>query len=325
MKFFPLLLILCCFSNCQVEKTSLEPIHLEGIIEMEDGAEIYFSRYGNGPQNVIIPAALYLEGDLKELAGPRRSLVFYDMRNRGQSGYVADTTHLTIYDDVKDLEAIRKHFGFDQFSVFGYSYLGLMIMLYALDHPDRLERAIQIGPVPLKYGTSYPERFNVRDTIPVIDSVAYEKLVALFREGYHEEHPEEFCERLWEVRKYSLVGNPGNAHKLANVCAMSNEWLVNFRRHLHHHFGSVQKLDLTWEEMEQIQMPVLTFHGTRDRNAPYGSGREWAYHLPNARLITVEGAAHSLWVEENILEPVNIFLDGEWPDRAENVQQDPLK
>jgi pimeloyl-ACP methyl ester carboxylesterase len=40
-------------------------------------------------------------------------------------------------------------------------------------------------------------------------------------------------------------------------------------------------------------MPVLTIHGTKDRNAPYGSGREWAFNLPNARLLTIKGGAHN--------------------------------
>ena len=38
----------------------------------------------------------------------------------------------------------------------GYSYLGFMVVLYAMDHPDRVERLVQLGPVPRKFGTEYP-------------------------------------------------------------------------------------------------------------------------------------------------------------------------
>ena len=40
--------------------------------------------------------------------------------------------------------------------------------------------------------------------------------------------------------------------------------------------------------MARVRAPVLTIHGTWDRNAPYAGGREWALTLPDARLITVE-------------------------------------
>ena len=62
-------------------------------------------------------------------------------------------------------------------------------------------------------------------------------------------------------------------------------------------------------------MPVLTIHGTRDRNAPYGGGREWARRLPDARLVTVPGAAHAVYLEDPVVVwgSIRQFLRGEWP------------
>jgi pimeloyl-ACP methyl ester carboxylesterase len=68
-------------------------------------------------------------------------------------------------------------------------------------------------------------------------------------------------------------------------------------------------------------MPVLIIHGTKDRNAPYGGGRDWARAFPNARLLTVENAAHVPWVEapELVFGSIKAFLDGRWPDEAEKI------
>jgi pimeloyl-ACP methyl ester carboxylesterase len=44
-------------------------------------------------------------------------------------------------------------------------------------------------------------------------------------------------------------------------------------------------------------MPVLVVHGRRDRSAPYGGGCDWAAALPNAKLLTVDEAAHVPWIE----------------------------
>ena len=61
-------------------------------------------------------------------------------------------------------------------------------------------------------------------------------------------------------------------------------------------------------------MPVLTIHGTWDRNAPYAAGREWALTLPNARLITVEGAAHQVTADAP-----EIVVSGDRPLRERTV------
>ena len=68
-------------------------------------------------------------------------------------------------------------------------------------------------------------------------------------------------------------------------------------------------------------MPVLTIHGTWDRNAPYAGGREWAMTLPDARLITVEGAAHQVTADatEVVLSAIDRFVGGAWPEKAEKV------
>ena len=56
----------------------------------------------------------------------------------------------------------------------------------------------------------------------------------------------------------------------------------------------------------------------RDRNAPYGAGREWAMVLPNARLLTLDDAAHQSWVDEpeHVFSAVDQFLRGAGPSGA---------
>ena len=68
-------------------------------------------------------------------------------------------------------------------------------------------------------------------------------------------------------------------------------------------------VDLTPADVSGLPHPVLTVHGTKDRNAPFGAGQEWAEALPNARLLAVEGAAHQAWVRRpDVLEAIREFL-----------------
>ncbi len=294
----------------------------EGYVTADDGARLFYRKTGSGKQAVIIPLGFMLFEDFKRLA-EGRTLIFYDMRNRGRSDSVADTSKLTIQHDVDDLEKIRQRFGFDKISLIGESYLGMMVVMYAMQHPERVERLIQIGAVPRKFGTEYPANLMADDASTVLDQNEVNNLRKLRAEGYHKSNPKNYCEKEWLVTRVQLVGKREDAPKVGNgYCDHPNEWPINLDRHFQHHFVSVQKLNLSKEQVAKVSNPTLTIHGTRDRNAPYGGGREWALTLPDARLLTVEGAAHLPWIEapDLIFSSIDTFLKGRWPAKTEKVK-----
>lgn len=314
---------------CVVTATAAPaPEVTDGLVTTEDGVELYYVKAGHGAQTVILPARLFTFQDLRWLA-ERYTLISYDMRNRGRSSRVADLAKISLQADVADLEAIRRHFGVEQAHLIGYSYLGLMVMLYALDHPQHVERVVQLGPVPLKFGTEYRPEYVAADRQQVIEQNGGARLRELRADDYQTTHPREYCEEEWRVVRFMLVGDPQRVATLGTgVCEWPNEWPVNLARHMERHFvGSVQKLDVSRERVAQLRIPVLTIHGTRDRNAPYGAGREWVYLLPNARLVTVQDAAHQAFAErpEVVRPALDGFLRGGWPAGAEKVTSDPRK
>jgi pimeloyl-ACP methyl ester carboxylesterase len=294
----------------------------EGHVAMPDGARLFYRTLGTGGQTVIIPGALFVERDLRQLATRGRTVIMYDMRNRGRSDAEADTARLTIEQDVQDLEAVRRHFGVQRFTPVGFSYLGMMVMMYAAEHPGRIERVIQIGPVPRKYGTEFPADQVERGPVPGIDSAAAAELGRLRAGGFAGMTMREACDREFAASRFRLVGDPRLADRVPSVCSMPNETPDRLARHFGHHFAGVQRLDIPWATFERVTQPVLTIHGTRDRNAPYGAGREWAARLRNARLLTVPGAAHMPWIDqpELVIGGMDAFLRGAWPDEAERVR-----
>ncbi len=291
-----------------------------GHVETAPGVRLYYERHGSGPQVIIVPGRLFMP-EFRALARPDRTLILYDMRNRGASSPVEGGAQLTILHDVADLEAVRKHFGAERFSTIGYSYLGLMVLLYAAEHPERVDRVVQIGPVARKFGTPYPKEWtagmeslapDVRERVEALQT-AYRALPADTAEDVR-------CRRLGEVFSYWLVGDPANRTKLPDNCVYENERPARFDRHLGFHFKDIQERDFPKAIFERIAAPTLTVHGVKDRNAPYGSGREWAMTLPNARLVTVPGGAHQVWLDDpEVIEDIDGFLDGRWPERAERI------
>lgn len=318
-----LVLMLIPFQARAAAVSSSGPEIEEGYVQTADGASLFYQKVGRGRSVIVVPLRLYLFEDFKRLADSY-TIISYDVRNRGRSSVVADGAKLTLTHDVEDIEAVRRHFRVAKINLVGYSYMGKVVVMYAMKYPRRVARLIQFGPVPMKFATEYPAHLTAGDEQTVLDPAEVAKVEELRKAGYDRINPKEFCERQWAVTRYRLVGDPSNVSKLGKgPCDWPNEWPVNFERHLRFHFTSAQRLDLTKEEVGRVLAPVLTIHGTKDRNAPYGAGREWALALPNARLLTVSGAAHQVFAEfpETVFPAIRAFLGGRWPERAEKVRK----
>lgn len=293
----------------------------EGYVPLSDGLRLYYRKIGQGKRVIIVPLRLFMFDDFKQL-GDQFTVISYDPRNRGYSSAVQDNTKLNIGEDIEDIERVRQHFHVQKFSLVGYSYMGMGVVLYAMKYPQYVERIVQLGPVPLKYDTKYPKSLTANDAKPVPDAAEMAKLEELRKAGLDQSDPKGFCEQQWQVTRFRLVGNPANVDKLGRgVCDMPNEWPVNLARHFQYSFTSVQQLNISKSDVARVSIPVLTIHGTQDRNAPYGAGREWAMLLPNARLLTIDGAAHQAFAEfpEIVFPAIRTFLNGKWPAKVEKV------
>jgi len=135
------------------------------------------------------------------------------------------------------------------------------------------------------------------------------------------EAPVEFCKKFWSILRVIYVANPSDADKIKwERCDLQTE-LNSMKYWLEYLAPSIQGVKLTASDLTAVNSPVLTVHGRKDRSAPYGGARDWATILPNARLLTIDGAAHAPWIEapEQVLGPIQTFLGGSWPAAAEKV------
>jgi proline iminopeptidase len=295
----------------------------DGWITTHDGYKLYYEKVGNGPQRVLVPLRLFLQEPIQKLASPERTLVFYDTRNRGKSESISDPKAITLQNDVRDLEAVRAHFGYKKIIPVGWSYAGMMVMLYAVEHPERVEKIIQLGPVSPTFGTKYLPEFDNSSDRSYANGALWEKIQHARKEGKDKSEPKAFCELFQPFIARAVVYKPESVDPHATgLCTMENEWPVNFDKHLQAHFvGSVQNFKFPLEKLKLVKAPVLTVHGKKDRNAAYGAGREWVSLLPNARLISFDHAAHALWRDEPAAttHALNEFLHGKWPSAAEKI------
>ena len=291
----------------------------EGFVTTADGVRLFFRKFGTAPSTVLIPNGVYIVDDFAPLA-TTRTLVFFDVRNRGRSDAVTDPAKIErgVLQDVDDIDAIRRHLGVDRVQLIGHSYVGIMVALYAMKYPAHTDRVVQIGSAQPHAGRQYPpDLMCVDETFRAVMA----NIAALEKERASTD-PVAFCEKFWTVLDPLYVTDPADVGKLAawHRCDLPNE-----RGLMKYLTGtimpSIQRLNLTADEFAKAQAPILTIHGTRDRSAPLGGGRDWAAELPNARLLAVKDAGHAPWIESPALvfEAIETFLNGRWPAGAERI------
>jgi proline iminopeptidase len=145
---------------------------LEQITDV-NGVRLYTRRIGAGPPVVVLhggPGAHhdYLLPQYDRLA-QRRTLLYYDQRGGGRSPIGRDVP-AGWQQHVADLEALREQWGLDRVTLLGYSWGGLLALLYALDHPDRTERLALVCPAPVtaQWRSEYQQRLAARSADPRI-------------------------------------------------------------------------------------------------------------------------------------------------------------
>ncbi len=138
-----------------------------------NGVRLYTRRIGAGPPVVVLhggPGAHhdYLLPQYDRLA-QHRELLYYDQRGGGQSPIGRDQP-AGWREHVADLDALREQWGLNRVTLLGYSWGGLLALLYALEHPERIERLALVCPAPVtaQWRGQYQQRLAARAADPRI-------------------------------------------------------------------------------------------------------------------------------------------------------------
>ena len=115
------------------------------------GVTLFERRAGEGPPTIVLHGGPGAHHDYLlpgfDLLAEGRTLVYYDQRGGGQSPVGRDVP-VGWREHVADLDALRELWGLERLTILGYSWGGLLAMLYAVTHPDRIERLALVSPAP---------------------------------------------------------------------------------------------------------------------------------------------------------------------------------
>jgi proline iminopeptidase len=244
-----------------------------------NGVRLFTRQVGAGPMVVVLhggPGAShnYLLPQY-DLLAPGRSLFYYDQRGGGQSPVPRDTP-VGGREHVADLEAIRERLALDRLTVCGYSWGGLLAVLYFLEHPDRVERLALVSPASLTaaYRKQFEDEFARRMAAPEI----HHERDVLRASGLRERDPAAYQRRAFELSVAGYFRDFRDAKNLTpfRVTARTQEAV----------WKSLGNYDLRPKLREHASRfplpPSLVLHGTFDA-LPIAGSRELAVLL-QARL-----------------------------------------
>ncbi len=277
------------------------PLSAETCTREVRGVALFERRVGSGPATVVLhggPGAHhdYLLPGFDALA-TGRTLIYYDQRGGGRSA-VSREVPVGWREQVADLEALRQIWGMERLTIAGYSWGGLLSLLYATEHPDRVERLALVSPAPAWRAArnEFESRLSARTMAPALQKAR----AALRASGLRERDAEAYQRRVFELSVAGYFHDPG---KVAG--------LTPFRvtgRTQQEVWESLGDYDLR-PALAALRVPSIVLHGDDDP-IPAESARAIADAI-GAPFHLLTACGHVPYVEA--LEEFRHLLDGFLP------------
>jgi proline iminopeptidase len=173
------------------------------------GVPIFERRAGHGPPTVVLHGGPGAHHDYLlpgfDLLAAGRELIYYDQRGGGRS-VVPREVPVGWREHVADLDALRALWGLERLVIAGYSWGALLAMLYATEHPGRVERLALVSPAPAwrEARERFEQRFAERNLAPALQA----ERQALRASDLRERDPDAYQRRLFELSVVPYFADP---------------------------------------------------------------------------------------------------------------------
>ncbi len=263
------------------------PSITEDIVHV-NGLSLFTRTVGEGPQTIVLHGGPGAHHDYLlpqfDLLAPGRRLRYYDQRGGGRSPVDRDVP-VGWREQVADLDGLITHWSAAPATLLGYSWGGLLAMLYTLEHPDRVGRLTLVSPAAATSAgrAEFERRFAERANDPRIA----EERRRLAASGLRQRDPDAHRQRVFELAVAPYFHGPERARDLTPFRVTGRTQDEVWR--------SLGDYDLR-VDLERLSVPALVAHGRHDP-IPLASAEDTARHL-KATLVIFEQSGHVPYVEE---------------------------
>jgi proline iminopeptidase len=233
-------------------------------------------------------------------------LILYDQRGGGRSRGDSNTnaTPVTWQTHVEDLAAVVTELGASPLELVGYSWGGLLALLYAIEAAagrvsPAVSRLVLVDPAPVTraFRERFEKEFAARQAGPVIKQMRDD----LAASGLRESDPDAFRHRSFELSVAGYFADPRRARDLTPFRVVG--------RVQQSIWESLGDFDLTRPgSLDSIRSPTLVVHGRQDP-IPLESSEAAAKSLQSP-LVVLEDCGHVPYVEQpqQLFAAINSFL-----------------
>ena len=302
----------------------------EGYFVTPDKVRIFYKIVGSGSETLVAVhggpgnSLESIRVDLEPMAKDRR-VIYYDQRGQGRSEVITDAAKLGYENHVADLEALRAHFKLERMAMYGNSWGGLLISLYAIAHPDRVERMVLGNPAPPMRGFLDDQQDEIARRMKLLykpEQIDRFKFVVRPDSWLKAKDVFAVC-REFSVLVLTVYTHSRTLDGLdGDLCAGPKESVRQWRTTNAHAWASLGDFNLV-DKLGAVKAPVLVIHGIDDV-LPLRGSQFWAVGYPNARLLLIEKSGHISHVERaDVFFPaVETFFKGDFPAEAKKIARD---
>lgn len=216
-------------------------------------------------------------------------MFFFDQRGGGKSR-VSDNSPVTAQTHVADMAAVIRELGLEPLTLVGYSFGGLLSLLYAVDASadpglPQPRRMVLIDPAPVTraYRSQFETEFSRRSKSDAVEQLRAQ----LNASGLRERDPDAYRQRAFEVSVAGYFADPNDATELTPFRVISR-----VQQSVWESLGNYDLLP----RLESIEYPTLIVHG-RDDPIPVASSVEAAKAM-GAELVLLDDCGHVPYVEQ---------------------------
>jgi pimeloyl-ACP methyl ester carboxylesterase len=218
-------------------------------------------------------------------------VVDFDKRGTGLSDRVPEAQLPTMEERMDDIRAVMDAAQLERASLLGFSEGGALAMLFAATHPARTDKLVLWGShASMVSRDGYPWGMSTAEVEKAIRAYSERWGTGVGLSAFVPSRAEDPATRRWWGHFQRMAASPGAATALLRMNTQ-----VDVR-----------------SALSAIGAPTLILHRRDDAISTIEHGRYLAQHIPDARLVELDGADHWPWVGDtaSIAEEIRAFLTG---------------
>ncbi len=261
-----------------------------------DGVRLHYAKLGEGPLVVMLhgfPDYWYTWRNQMTALAVDHEVVALDLRGYNRSDQPKGVENYRMPLLIEDVASVVRHLGREEAVIVGHDWGGAIAWQFALAHPEMTERLI-ICNLPHPNGLTRELQNNPQQQ----QNSAYARRFQ--QEGAHES--------LTAAGLAGWVRDEAARAKYVEAFERSDfEGMLNYYKQNYPRISRSGKDGATVPSLPKVRMPVLMFHGLKDKALHSdGLNNTWDWLEKDLTLVTVPGAGH--FVQQDAAELVSTTM-----------------